>query len=154
MWKNKLKEFFSIQLKGLQFQEKENTMTHFNMKNPPRTNMINSLVYRFKTYGRLTDHLQSCHSKSACTEAVAKAVFCLMSQSFMSHPVHLACYIWQLYFFKCTKKSIKKPTWKGEIKSCLALLASIWALSWFKENCFKMICSFTSIYIYEDSRKT
>ena len=36
--------YFSIQLTDLQYQKKENTVTHFNMKNPPSANMIKNLV--------------------------------------------------------------------------------------------------------------
>ena len=50
---------FTVQLTDQQFQWKEKTVTHFNVKNPLSINMIKSLVCKFKTHGTVTDHPQS-----------------------------------------------------------------------------------------------
>ena len=50
--------------------------------------MVKSLVHRFKTRGTVTDHPQSGHCKSVCTEASAKTYAVFSNESgFIGHPV-------------------------------------------------------------------
>ena len=49
---------------------------HFNVKNRPNTNMINSLVYIFKTHSAVTSlHPIAVIGKIVYTESAAKALF-------------------------------------------------------------------------------